>query len=100
MARLNVTEKLILSGANNENAMLNLAYRKAYEFFEDASYLVNDNFCTVLDVLYKQKHETLTFENIARNNGLSLSKLNRFRQSFIKLFIRYKARLSEQQNAA
>lgn len=100
MARLNVTEKLIQSGAKNENSSLNLAFRKAEEFFKDAAYLINENFCPVIDTLYKQDHKRLTFENIARNNGLSLSKLNRFRQSFIKLFIRYKARLSEQQNAA
>ncbi len=100
MARLNVTEKLIQSGAKNENTVLNLAYRKASEFFEDAAYLVNENFCAVINALYKQNHKSLTFENIARHNGLSLSKLNRFRKSFIKLFIRYTARLSEQQNAA
>lgn len=100
MARLNKTEKLIQHAAMRLTAIEAQAFDKLIEFFDDLNYLHGGNDLEIIKTLYCTKH-TSPFEVLAGYLGTSVSRLEKKRKNFQKIFLRhYEQLITQKPNAA
>lgn len=88
MARLNETEKLIQRAALRLTVIEAQAFDKLIEFFDDHNYLYGGNDLEIIYTLYCTKH-TSPFEVLAGALGTSVSRLEKKRKNFQKIFLRH-----------
>lgn len=100
MARLNKTEKLIQQTAKSGEPSDVKLYGIFLDFFKRLKYYNKDENIDIITYLYTVNHEGKTFLCIAKKLHISLSKLEKRRKQFQKVFLSIKDDLAENKTAA